>query len=69
MGTGNKFMPYEKATHNSTCPAPATHAVNIHGFLVLVLTTEKDLKTDERVHVFFDPNRVHIFGPEQQEED
>jgi multiple sugar transport system ATP-binding protein len=42
IGTGSKSMPYEKATHNSTCPAPATHAVNIHGFLVL--NAQRELK-------------------------
>jgi ABC-type transporter Mla maintaining outer membrane lipid asymmetry ATPase subunit MlaF len=42
MGTGSKSMPYEKATHNSTCPAPASHAVNIHGFLVL--NAQRELK-------------------------
>jgi multiple sugar transport system ATP-binding protein len=29
---------------------------------ILVLTPEKDLRTDERVFVCFDPNRVHLFG-------
>jgi multiple sugar transport system ATP-binding protein len=32
---------------------------------ILVLTSEKDLRTDERVFVCFDPNRVHLFGPGQ----
>jgi multiple sugar transport system ATP-binding protein len=36
---------------------------------ILVLTTQKDLKIDERVHVCFDPNRVHLFGPKQPERD
>ncbi|MCK4605339.1 MAG: ABC transporter ATP-binding protein, partial [Deltaproteobacteria bacterium] len=36
---------------------------------ILVLTPKKDLKSDERVRVCFDPNRVHLFGSKQQERD
>ncbi len=36
---------------------------------ILVLTPKKDLKTDERVFVCFDPNRVHLFDPGQQKGD
>jgi ABC-type sugar transport system ATPase subunit len=36
---------------------------------ILVLTPKKDLKTDEKVYVCFDPNRVHLFRSKQQEED